>query len=143
MNVDIKVLSRDDTQILNNIAPSLFDKAIDPALCNEFLNDPRHHIVVAIEKDVVIGFVSAVHYIHPDKPAELWINEVAIAPGYRERGIAKDILHSMFRVGAELGCKEAWVLTDRSNIAAMKTYSSVGGEEYEKEMTMFTFYLDK
>jgi ribosomal protein S18 acetylase RimI-like enzyme len=143
MSVEIKTLNRNDAQLLNNVAPSLFDKPINSVLCIEFLNDPRHHIVVAIERGVVVGFVSAVHYIHPDKPVELWINEVSVAPEYRRRDIAKDLLRSMFGVGSKLGCKEAWVLTDRSNIAGMKTYSSVGGEEYNKEMTMFTFHLDK
>jgi GNAT superfamily N-acetyltransferase len=143
MDVEIKVLGPQDENVLINLAPSIFDKAIDPILCKEFLNDPRHHIVVAIENGLVIGFVSAVHYIHPDKPVELWINEVSVAPDYRKMGVAKKILRSMFEVGIELGCKEAWVLADQSNIAGMKTYSSVGGEEYKNEMTMFTFYLDK
>jgi len=42
-------------------------------------DDPRHHLVVAVEH-VVVGFCSAVDYIQPDKPPELWINEVGVAP---------------------------------------------------------------
>ncbi len=143
MDVEIKMLGRNDERVFTTVSPSLFDNAIDQRLCKEFLNDPRHHIAVAIENGVLIGFVSAVHYIHPDKPVELWINEVSVAPQYQRRGIGKDLLRTILQVGIELGCKEAWVLTDRSNLAAMRTYSSVGGSEYDKDMTMFTFYLNK
>jgi len=66
----------------------VFDGPIDPVLTRKFLNDPRHHIVVAIHDEVVVGFASAVHYVHPDKAPQLWINEVAVAPPHRRRGLA-------------------------------------------------------
>lgn len=74
--VTIKILRSDDTGILKNINPDVFDDPIDLSRADEFLTDPRHHLVVAIANDQVIGFVSAVHYVHPDKSRlELWINE--------------------------------------------------------------------
>ena len=39
-------------------------------------------------------------------------------------------------------CSEAWVLTDRSNKAAIGLYESVGGEEDPRSQTiMFSFAL--
>jgi hypothetical protein len=40
------------------------------------------------------------------------------------------------------GCREAWVLTDRANIAAMTMYKSVGGEETLPDSVMFTYKLE-
>jgi hypothetical protein len=41
---------------------------------------------MATAGDTVVGFASAVHYVHPDKAPELWINEVGVAePGDRIR----------------------------------------------------------
>jgi ribosomal protein S18 acetylase RimI-like enzyme len=127
--VEIKYLQRDDESDLTSVAPNVFDNSIDPKLAKEFLEDPRHHIVVAIDDGLVVGFASGVHYVHPDKPPELWINEVSIAPTHRRRGLGKSVLKALLEVGRGRDCTVAWVLTDRYNLAAMALYSSVGGIE--------------
>lgn len=38
---------------------------------------------------------------------------------------------------------EAWVLTERTNLPAMRLYTALGGEETPDEAVMFTFYLDQ
>ncbi|HEY0170078.1 MAG TPA: GNAT family N-acetyltransferase [Pyrinomonadaceae bacterium] len=115
---------------------------VDERLTAEFLKDPRHHIAVAIDGGVVVGFASAVSYIHPDKPAELWINEVGVAPTHRNRGVARTLLELLFGVGRQEGCETAWVLTERENGPAMRLYQSCGGEEAQAETVMFSFELD-
>lgn len=127
--IELKLLSRGDDHVLMNVAAGVFDNPIDPDLTEEFLEDPRHHIVCAIDDGLVVGFASAVHYVHPDKAPELWINEIAVAPAHRRRGLAKSMLESLFEVGRMQRCAGAWVLTDRENAAAMALYVSAGGTE--------------
>jgi ribosomal protein S18 acetylase RimI-like enzyme len=141
MSADIRRLTGADRALLGRVADDVFDHAVNPALAAEFLDDPRHHLVVAVDGDAVVGFVSAVHYVHPDKPAELWINEVGVAPTHQGRGIAKALLTEMLAVGRDLDCREAWVLTNRSNTAAMRLYASCGGNESDPDLTMFSFPL--
>ena len=146
--VEIKVLRRGDDRILMNVAADVFDKPVEAKLVREFLEDSRHHIAVAVDKGVVVGFASGVHYIHPDKPPELWINEVGIAPTHRRRGLGKALLKALFDVGRVHHCKEAWVLTDQDNGAAMSLYRSVGGmedfgEASGKSTLMYSFVLAK
>src|SRR5687768_6803980 len=86
MRVDIILLKPGDEHILDRVARDVFDGAVDPALAREFVADRRHHIVVAIEDNVVVGMVTAVDYIHPDKKPQLWINEVGVAPTHQRRG---------------------------------------------------------
>ena len=140
--IEIKVLRQGDEAILANIAADVFDKPIDRQLSKLFLSDPRHHLVAAIKEGIVVGFVSAVHYIHPYKPSELWINEAGIASTHQGRGLAKLLLQKMFKIGLELGCSEAWVLTYRSNAPAMRLYASVGGKEDANDVVMFNFDLN-
>ena len=85
--VTIKTLGQDDAGLFTRVAPAVFDSEPKPRLVTEFLNDPRHHLVVALHGDQIVGFVSAVHYVHPDKPAELFINEVGVAPTHRHKGL--------------------------------------------------------
>lgn len=139
---EIKLLHSTDLHILDNIAENVFDNPIVEASAREFLNDPRHRLVVALENDVIVGFVSAVIYLHPDKPApELWINEVGVAPAYQRRGIGKALMQGILEEAKRSGCTEAWVLTDRGNLPAMAMYKSAGGEETLPDSVMFTFKL--
>lgn len=129
MPIETKILQAGDEPVLLNVAADLFDNPVDPGLTKEFLADPRHHLAVAIDDGLVVAFASAVHYVHPDKPPQLWINEVAVAPTHRRRGLGKAVLQALFEVGRAHRCTEAWVLTDSLNPAAMALYKSAGGTE--------------
>jgi ribosomal protein S18 acetylase RimI-like enzyme len=136
-----RILDSHDQAVLANVAPGVFDNPLDPRLVSEFLSDHRHHLAVAIEQGQVIGFASGVHYVHPDKPAELWINEVGVSPDHQGRGVGKAVVRALLEHGRRLGCEEAWVLTDSANTAANRLYASVGGTAQPVPSVMFTFTL--
>jgi hypothetical protein len=71
----IRLLGPGDACVLDDVAPDVFDNAIDPRWTAELLADPRHHLAVAIMNDRVVGMASAVRYVHPDKASQFWINE--------------------------------------------------------------------
>lgn len=133
----IKKLTKADLPLVMNVADDVFDNSVNEKFSAEFLKDPRHHIVVALVENQIVGFASAVHYIHPDKPTELWINEVGVASQHHNKGIAKAILQELFEVGKSLGCSVAWVLTEDDNLPANKLYQSVGGEKSETVLYEF------
>jgi len=136
-DIEIRLLGRDDAGVLARVAPDVFDHAIDPRWSRAFFTDPRHHLVVALDGDTVVGMVSAVAYVHPDKAPQLWINEVGVAPTHHRRGIARRLLDAMLEHGRALGCTEAWVLTDETNAAARRLYESAGGESSPSLMYSF------
>jgi ribosomal protein S18 acetylase RimI-like enzyme len=139
MSVEIRLLRPGDEAVLAAVAAGVFDNDIDKRAVEEFLSDSRHHIAVATEEGLVVGFASGVHYIHPDKPPELWISEVAVAPKHQGQGLGKALLSMLFEAGRHAGCAEAWVLTDRANVPAMRLYSSLGGKD--SDQVMFSFSL--
>ena len=138
-NVSIRRIGPDDAAVLDHVADDVFDHAIDPRWTAEFFADPRHHLVVALDAGVVVGMASAVHYVHPDKPPELWVNEVGVALSHHRRGIGRLMLEALLAHGRRLGCREAWVATEPSNTAARALYASVGGTE--EPTVIFTFHL--
>jgi ribosomal protein S18 acetylase RimI-like enzyme len=142
MPIEVKVLRRGDEHVLAALAADVFDDALDAAATATFLADPRHHLAVAIDDGVVVGFASAVTYVHPDKPQpELWINEVGVAPTHQRRGIGRDLLAALLDVGRRERCSEAWVLADKSNTGAQQFYTSLRGERALEDAVMFTFAL--
>ena len=54
--MDIKLLGPSDHAVLSSVAPDVFDDPLLPAALDEFLHDPRHHLVVAIDAGFVVGF---------------------------------------------------------------------------------------
>lgn len=139
MAIEISVLGPDDADVLDAVAPEVFDHAVDGHLARAFLADLRHHMAVAVDGDTVVGMASAVDYVHPDKPVEMWINEVAVAPAYRGKGIGTRLVQTLLDVGRELGCRAAWVGTKGDNVAACRLYSGAGGEP--EPFVMYTFNL--
>jgi aminoglycoside 6'-N-acetyltransferase I len=135
--VKVRSLSLEDVSLVLETEPGLFDHGIQANLISEFLGDPRHHMVAAFERGSIIGFLSALHYVHPDKPAELWINEVSVAPAHRNKGVGKALIAEALSIGRELGCKEAWVLTGRKNEPAKALYASSGGTAAHAVMYSF------
>jgi aminoglycoside 6'-N-acetyltransferase I len=143
MPIEIRILQPEDASVLHHVAPGVFDDPIVPQAVQNFLASPSHHLAVAIDDGVVVGFASAVQYVHPDKHRpELWVNEVGVSPSHQNRGVGKALMKALLEVGRDAGCSEAWVLTERNNQPAMKLYKAVGGEEEKQEIVMFSFTLE-
>jgi GNAT superfamily N-acetyltransferase len=141
MSIVIRVLGSDDGAILQHVAPDVFDNPVDARWSAEFFADPRHHLAVAIDDGLVVAMASALHYVHPDKPPELWVNEVGVASAYQGRGIGRQALAALLAHAKVLGCQEAWVLTSADNAAARRMYAAVGGCEEDEPPVMITFDL--
>ena len=139
VGVSIRVLGPSDADVLNDVAPDVFDQAVDPRWSAAFFADPRHHLAVALIGAQVVGMASAVHYVHPDKPPELWINEVGVSLLHRRQGIGKRLMAALLAHGRTLGCTEAWLGTEPDNVAARRLYAAAGGSE--EPMVYVTFKL--
>ena len=140
-SIEIRMLQPEDSQLLERVAAGVFDGPVRADLAREFLSDPRHHMAVALEAGVVVGFASGVHYIHVDKPAELFVNEVGVAPTHRRRGVGRSVVEALFEHGRSLGCEVAWVLTERSNHPAMSLYAALGAISDDDDVVLFSTRL--
>ena len=127
MSVEIRILGPDDTEVLERVAPDVFDNDVIPASAAAFLADPRHHLAVAIADGTVVGIGSALSYFHPDKPLQFWINEVGVAGDFQRRGTGRRLIDALLGLARELGCRDAWVGTEDDNTAAQRLYESAGG----------------
>ena len=64
-------------------------------------------MLVALRAGEVVAQVAAVIHRHPDKPTELYIDEVGVTPALQRQGIARAMLEQMLALGKALGCAEA------------------------------------
>jgi ribosomal protein S18 acetylase RimI-like enzyme len=125
---EIRKLGPGDGAVLERVVEGVFDLPVSPRLTAEFLGDPRHHLIVAVEAGWVVGMITAIDYVHPDKAPQLWINEVGVAPSHQRRGIGRQLLAAMLDHGRALGCTEAWLGTEHDNAAARRLYERAGAD---------------
>ena len=95
------------------------------------MNSPSHLIVVALAGDLVVGMATGVIYLHPDKPPQLWINEVGTGVEWRCRGIAKRTTLALMQEAVRQGCVEMWLGTEADNLPARAVYRALDGDETE------------
>lgn len=122
MTITLKRLTPGDEAVFSNVDPDVFDEAIHPERMQAYLREPGHLMLLALDGDLVVGQCAAVIHRHPDKPTELYIDEVGTAASHLRRGIATAMMEEMFDWGRELGCGEAWLGTEVDNDAANALY---------------------
>jgi ribosomal protein S18 acetylase RimI-like enzyme len=117
-------------------AEYLFDGVVIIDAASRFLNAAGHHMLVAYEGAIPVGFVSGVETIHPDKGTELFLYELAVAEEFRRRGHGKALVKALAALGRDIGCYGMWVATDRENIAALATYRAAGKTTEESSLIL-------
>lgn len=138
-NITLKLATLEDLPILEGVEEGVFDYPIKPARAKEFLNDARHHLVLALDQNKIVGMASAFHYVHPDKEPALFINEVGVLAAYQNQGIGRSLVRRLHEHAGQLGCQEVWLATERSNSAARQAFTAAGGVEDEEAVVLITF----
>ncbi len=139
MSIDIRLLGDGDADVLDHVAPDVFDHDVIPEQAARYLADPAYHLAVALDGSLVVGMCSGNEYWHPDKPTQFWVNEMGVAPPYQRRGIGTRLLNAMLGVARDRGCREVWLGTENENEPARALYRSAGGKE--EQFVMYTFDL--
>ena len=110
---------------LDSVAEGVFDEAIRQDEARALLKDPSHIMMLAIEDEMVAGIASGVVIRHPDKLRELWINEVGVADRARGNGLAQRLVQGLFEWSVARDIHTAWLVMDRDNKAAARSYAKV------------------
>ena len=139
MSLEVVRLTPDNLDLLARVAPEVFDEPVRPDRLAAYVREPGHLLLLCVIAGEVVAQVAAVVHRHPDKPTELYIDEVGVTPACQRQGIARRMLEQMFAIGRGLGCEEAWVGTEPDNDAAIALYRRFGGEP--QAIVMFEYDL--
>jgi aminoglycoside 6'-N-acetyltransferase I len=131
MRFTLRRMQPSDETIFETVAPDVFDEPIHPERMRAYLREPGHIMVLALEGDLVVGQCAGVIHRHPDKTAELYVDEVGTASTHRRLGIARLMMDELFAWGRKLGCEEAWLGTETDNEPAKALYRRYAPKEDE------------
>ncbi|MEM9500857.1 MAG: hypothetical protein AAF941_03315 [Pseudomonadota bacterium] len=73
---DTHWIDADNSHLLAQVADGVFDHAIDPARLETYLASPGNWMCIAMKGDLVVGMCMSVVHHHPDKPTELFLDEI-------------------------------------------------------------------
>jgi ribosomal protein S18 acetylase RimI-like enzyme len=121
----VRLAVGDDATVAN--MSNVLDGPAIPEHTRHFLEDDRHHLLVAREADKVVGFVSGVEMTHPDKGTEMFLYELGVDVRWRRHGVGAALVTALAELARQRACYAMWVLTDDTNEAAIATYTSAGG----------------
>jgi len=122
---EIRLIGATTAGLLERVPPDVFDGPVDAACLARFVSDPRHMMVVAVADGIVVGMASGVEYFHPDKPPQLWINEVGVSEACRNRGIGRSLVAALIGFARKRGCTYAWLGTAADNHGAQACFAAV------------------
>ena len=133
-----------DLKQLVEIGDELFDYPVREDRAIEFLNDPRHLMMLALVSPKVVGMASGFVYVHPDKEPALFIDEVSVIDAHQRNGIGTELVTRLVEEAfTTYECREAWVLTDDANVGAQKAYKRAGGTLHKAGLVMFEYKKKK
>jgi ribosomal protein S18 acetylase RimI-like enzyme len=118
------------------VGRELFDAPPTEGWTAKFLASEGHHLLVALEDDETIGFVSGVETTHPDKGTEMFLYELSVHPEHRNRGVGRALVGALAELARGRGCYGMWVGTEADNAAALATYRAAGAGPPEPSVTL-------
>jgi ribosomal protein S18 acetylase RimI-like enzyme len=142
-SIDVMFLTAKDLSVLDRVEADVFDNPVQPQWAAQFLSNPGNLLAVAVHENVVVGMASAIAYVHPDKPFQLFINEVGVCERCQKQGVGMRLMNALLERGKLIGCTEAWVATEESNFAARALYSAAKGIEDEARAVVYTWTLEQ
>lgn len=141
MQCEIHRLTHDNAPALERLADGVFDYPIEPKHLAAFLDSANHVMFVALDDDVVVGMISAVELYHPDKPPQMYINEVGVTSSHRDNGIGRRLVSTVVDFARDKQCSVAWLATDITNRAAHRCFGAVPGLGEPQQFLLFEWEL--
>lgn len=121
---DIVRINQRNIDVLDVVADDVFDDEIKDELLQAVLHNGQL-LVTAIFDGAVVGQLQAMIQHHLDGPPQLYIDNLGVSPLHQRRGIARRLIREVSMWASELGCQEAWIVTDLNNHEANALYQSI------------------
>ncbi len=103
-------------------------------------NQANIFIISFVENDIV-GFLYGHVLDRFDDKKQFFIYEVGVSERFQRLGVASNMFEKLFEILRSQNISEAWVLTNKSNLAANKLYQKFGGKNPNEDDIMYDFEI--
>jgi len=107
-----------------------------------FLADAHNILLLAeVERQPVGQLVGYVLQRWDVEKPMLFLFSMDVVASHRRRGIGRQLIRRFQQIGLETGCGSAFVVTNASNIPALRMYEALGGTRTNLDDVMFEWGL--
>ncbi len=140
MDITVRRLTAGDEAIAREVARWLKGADMPSDRAAAFVANEANYLIVAEVAGEVVGVVLAYRLDRVDHPSgQLFVYDVEVAESHRRRGVGRALMRHVRDVVEREHLKEAFVLTNRDNPAAIALYSSTGAIADDEEALLFVY----
>ena len=116
------VIGADNASLLNDIAPGVFEAPVREDFLSTCLDNSQQFLIVAVGDGQVVGKAISYVFHFPEKPSEIYIEEIDVAKDWRRQGVASALMQAVGAEGKRRGIAEYWLVTEKDNKGARALY---------------------
>jgi ribosomal protein S18 acetylase RimI-like enzyme len=127
LSIAVRQLTVEDSECAQSLVRTFHRSAVSRRYLEHLLSDPANLLLVAEAEDAVVGFIWA-HWLDRIRleRKQLFIYEIEVDSNFRRRGAGARLLGTAITMARERAA-DTFVLTNRSNEAAVALYRHLGG----------------
>jgi ribosomal protein S18 acetylase RimI-like enzyme len=141
MNVGDEEIAKIAIQKLKTETPAYLQADLDTEYLGEFLSCESNYLLITLMDEQPVGFVLAYRLMRVDRAQDMMLfYEIVVDAKHRNRGVGKLLINELKKICREEKIMKMWVLTNRSNLAAVGLYGETGGiEDATGDEVSFTY----
>lgn len=125
MNLSYEFLTSENARHLIAAQDEVLDGPVQDSWLRAFLEDPRHFMILAMQRGNCVGMVSGFEYFHPDKAPQVFLNEIGVSDAFQNQGIGRALVREVLREATRRGATYVWLGTEVDNLPARSCFSKV------------------
>ncbi len=126
IGVSIRRLTPELASSFPSVAEDVFDAEPSGEHLEKLALMPGHALFVGIGGEAVVGQLLAMIQFQADRPPQLYIDNLGVAPPFKRQGVARGLFDAAMAWGRDSGCDSVWLATDVGNSEARGFYASLG-----------------
>lgn len=119
-------ITSETAHFLSHVADDVFDAPIQHEHLSAMLATGTHILIVALESETVVGQCLGIVHHAPDRPPELYVDNLGVTPDCRRQGIGTALMQAVYAEGRDAGCATCWLGADPDSDTALPFYTSLG-----------------
>jgi len=142
--MEIKRLTSGDEKLAAEAMEIFFPGEDEDKNVQAFLNNPQNYLLVAYWQGTAVGLLLGYTLERPEtKRPMFFLYEMEVLETQRRIGIGRGLVEAFKTIAKELNASELFLMTNTTNIPAIRLYKSTGGIEEGDEAQMFVYQLDE
>jgi ribosomal protein S18 acetylase RimI-like enzyme len=106
----------------------------------QFLSRPQNVLLIADDHGTPTGFLVGYLLDRVDRDQRMiCLYEIGVAAGHRQQGIGGALIEELKKLCRQENIMKCWVITDRTNAAAIRLYESTGAQHDGPDSLVFVY----